>query len=260
MSATPLPSSSTVAVIGAGAMGSGIAQIAALAGHEVLLLDTRDGAAAAAINAIQSQLTKLADKGRLTPEAAQSASARLCLATSLPELTHAALLIEAIVEDLAAKQSLFVALETLVSDTAILATNTSSISVTAIGAALKRPERLAGLHFFNPAPLMPLVEIVSGIGTDTAVAATLFATAKAWGKTPVHARSTPGFIVNRVARPYYAEALRLLQEGAADVATIDAVMRDAEKPGTDDAMPEMSFATLRSRSAAVRAETEIGVV
>jgi 3-hydroxybutyryl-CoA dehydrogenase len=227
MSATPLPSSSTVAVIGAGAMGSGIAQIAALAGHEVLLLDTRDGAAASAINAIQSQLTKLADKGRLTPEAAQSASARLCLATSLPELTHAALLIEAIVEDLAAKQSLFVALETLVSDTAILATNTSSISVTAIGAALKRPERLAGLHFFNPAPLMPLVEIVSGIGTDTAVAATLFATAKAWGKTPVHARSTPGFIVNRVARPYYAEALRLLQEGAADVATIDAVMRDA---------------------------------
>ena len=227
MSATPLPSSSTVAVIGAGAMGSGIAQIAALAGHEVLLLDTRDGAAASAINAIQSQLTKLADKGRLTPEAAQSASARLCLATSLPELTRAALLIEAIVEDLPAKQSLFVALETLVSDTAILATNTSSISVTAIGAALKRPERLAGLHFFNPAPLMPLVEIVSGIGTDTAVAATLFATAKAWGKTPVHARSTPGFIVNRVARPYYAEALRLLQEGAADVATLDAVMREA---------------------------------
>lgn len=227
MSATPLPSSSTVAVIGAGAMGSGIAQIAALAGHKVLLLDTRDGAAASAINAIQSQLTKLADKGRLTPEAAQSASARLCVAASLPDLTHAALLIEAIVEDLSAKQSLFVALEALVSDTAILATNTSSISVTAIGAALKHPERLAGLHFFNPAPLMPLVEIVSGIGTDTAVASTLFATAKAWGKTPVHARSTPGFIVNRVARPYYAEALRLLQEGAADVATIDAVMRDA---------------------------------
>jgi 3-hydroxybutyryl-CoA dehydrogenase len=136
-------------------------------------------------------------------------------------------IVEAIVEDLAAKQSLFVSLESIVSDDAILSTNTSSISITAIGAALKRPERLAGLHFFNPAPLMPLVEIVSGIGTDASVADTLFATAKAWGKTPVHARSTPGFIVNRVARPYYAEALRLLQEGAADVATIDAVMREA---------------------------------
>ena len=227
MSAAPLSPSSTVAVIGAGAMGSGIAQIAALAGHPVTLLDAHEGAAASAIQSIQVQLNKLADKGRLTPEAAQAASERLSVAKQVSELADAALIVEAIVEDLTAKQSLFVSLESIVSDDAILSTNTSSISITAIDAALKRPERLAGLHFFNPAPLMPLVEIVSGIGTDASVADTLFATAKAWGKTPVHARSTPGFIVNRVARPYYAEALRLLQEGAADVATIDAVMREA---------------------------------
>ena len=227
MSAAPLSISSTVAVIGAGAMGGGIAQIAAVAGHPVKLLDAREGAAASAIEGIRAQLHKLADKGRLTPEAAQAAAERLSVATEVSELADAALIIEAIVEDLAAKQSLFVSLESIVDDDAILSTNTSSISITAIGAALKRPERLAGLHFFNPAPLMPLVEIVSGIGTDSTVADTLFATAKSWGKTPVHARSTPGFIVNRVARPYYAEALRLLQEGAADVATIDAVMREA---------------------------------
>jgi len=227
MSAAPLSVSSTVAVIGAGAMGGGIAQIAAVAGHPVKLLDAREGAAASAIEGIRAQLHKLADKGRLTPEAAQAAAERLSVATEVSELADAALIIEAIVEDLAAKQSLFVSLESIVDDDAILSTNTSSISITAIGAALKRPERLAGLHFFNPAPLMPLVEIVSGIGTDSAVADSLFATAKSWGKTPVYARSTPGFIVNRVARPYYAEALRLLQEGAADVATIDAVMREA---------------------------------
>lgn len=208
-------------------MGSGIAQIAALAGHPVKLLDTRAGAADAAIQSIRSQLNKLVEKNRLTPEAASAAAERLAAAPSLAELANAALLIEAIVEDLSAKQALLSSLEGIVASDAILATNTSSISVTAIGATLKRPERLAGLHFFNPAPLMPLVEIVSGMGTDAAVAATLFATAQAWGKTPVHARSTPGFIVNRVARPYYAEALRLLQEGAADVATLDAVMREA---------------------------------
>jgi 3-hydroxybutyryl-CoA dehydrogenase len=227
MSAMPLAHTCTVAVIGAGAMGSGIAQIAAQAGHPVKLLDAREGVAVNAIQGIRTQFNKLVEKNRLTPEAASAAAENLSVATALPELADATLLIEAIVEDLSAKQALFYSLEGIVANDAILATNTSSISITAIGAALKHPERLAGLHFFNPAPLMPLVEIVSGIGTDANVANTLFATAKAWGKTPVHARSTPGFIVNRVARPYYAEALRLLQEGAADVATIDAVMREA---------------------------------
>jgi len=252
MSAAPLPTTSSVAVIGAGAMGSGIAQIAAVAGYPVRLLDVREGAAALAVEGLRTQLNKLADKGKLTTDAAQAAAQRVSVATTINDLADAALVIEAIVEDLAAKQTLFASLEGIVASDAILATNTSSISITAIGAALKRPERLAGLHFFNPAPLMPLVEIVSGIGTDSVVANTLFATAKAWGKTPVHARSTPGFIVNRVARPYYAEALRLLQEGAADVATIDAVMREAGgfKMGPFELMDmighDVNFAVTRS--------------
>ncbi|ENO89335.1 3-hydroxyacyl-CoA dehydrogenase [Thauera linaloolentis] len=224
--ATALDASAVVAVVGAGAMGAGIAQIAAVAGHAVTLLDSRAGAAAAAIDGIRAQYRKLADKGRMTAEAAEAAGRRLSAAAGLAELAGAALVVEAIVENLEAKQALYRELEGIVSDGCIFGTNTSSISVTAIGAALKRPERLAGLHFFNPAPLMALVEVVSGLATDRTVADTLFATAAAWGKTPVHARSTPGFIVNRVARPYYAEALRVLNEGGADCATLDALMRD----------------------------------
>lgn len=222
-----LPSTSVVAVVGTGAMGAGIAQVAAAAGHPVRLLDARPDAAAKAVAGIRAQFAKLADKGKMSVEAAATASERLAAVSSAADLADAALVVEAIVEDLAAKQALFRELEGIVGDDCIFGTNTSSISVTAIGAALQRPERLAGLHFFNPAPLMALVEIVSGLATDRAVADTLFATAAAWGKTPVHAKSTPGFIVNRVARPYYAEALRLLNEGAADIATLDAVMREA---------------------------------
>ena len=224
---TSLSPNAVVAVVGTGAMGAGIAQVAAAAGHTVWLLDAREGAAARAIEGIRAQFGKLADKGRMDAAAAQAAGTRLLAAADLSELADAALVVEAIVESLDAKQQLFSTLENIVGDDCILGTNTSSISITAIGAALRRPERLAGLHFFNPAPLMALVEVVSGLATDCAVADTLFATAKAWGKVPVHAKSTPGFIVNRVARPYYAEALRLAQEGAADYATIDAVMREA---------------------------------
>lgn len=222
-----LPVTSMIAVVGTGAMGAGIAQVAAQAGHPVKLLDNRPGAAAKAVDGIRAQFAKLAEKGKLTAEAAAEAGARLIAVEQLADLADAGLVVEAIVENLEAKQKLFSDLEGLVGADCLFGTNTSSISVTAIGAALKRPERLAGLHFFNPAPLMALVEIVSGLATDRAVADTLFATAAAWGKTPVHAKSTPGFIVNRVARPYYAEALRLAQEGAADYATIDAVMREA---------------------------------
>lgn len=223
----PLPPQSVIAVIGTGAMGAGIAQVAAVAGHTVQLMDNRPGAAEEAIRAIRAQITKLADKGKLKPERAAQANANLVAVQQLSELAGASLVIEAIVESLQAKQGLYAELEGIVGDDCIFGTNTSSISVTAIGAALKRPQRLAGLHFFNPAPVMALVEIVSGLATDPAVAATLFATATAWGKTAVHAKSTPGFIVNRVARPYYGEALRLLTEGAADCATIDAIMREA---------------------------------
>jgi 3-hydroxybutyryl-CoA dehydrogenase len=138
----------------------------------------------------------------------------------------AAIVIEAIVESLDVKRMLFADLEGVVGDDCILATNTSSISVTAIAAKLRRPERLVGMHFFNPVPLMALVEVISGLATSQQVADTVFATAAAWGKNPVHAKSTPGFIVNRVARPFYAEGLRLLSEQACDPATLDAVMRE----------------------------------
>ncbi|MGB9108271.1 MAG: 3-hydroxyacyl-CoA dehydrogenase PaaH [Telluria sp.] len=224
--AQALDKNSVIAVVGSGAMGSGIAQVAASAGHQVLLFDTRPEAVAKAIAGIGKAYDKLVEKGRMDAQDAERARARLRPAASMAELQNAALVVEAIVEDLDVKRTLFAELEGIVGPGCILATNTSSISVTAIAAQLQRPERLVGMHFFNPVPLMALVEVISGVATDKDVADTVYATAEAWGKNPVHAKSTPGFIVNRVARPYYAEALRLLQEQAADAATLDAVMRD----------------------------------
>lgn len=223
---TPLSSEAIVAVIGAGAMGAGIAQVAAMAGHRVVLHDARELAAIHAIAGIETALHKLAERGKLAATEVASIAARLSAAESLADCKQARLVIEAIVEDLSVKRELFAKLEDIVGEDAVLATNTSSISVTSIGATLRRPKRLVGMHFFNPAPLMQLVEVVSGMATEPEVADTVFATAAAWGKVPVHTKSTPGFIVNRVARPYYAEGLRLLTEGAANVATLDAVMRD----------------------------------
>ncbi|MBU3725780.1 MAG: 3-hydroxyacyl-CoA dehydrogenase PaaC [Burkholderiaceae bacterium] len=222
-----LPTSAVVSVVGTGAMGAGIAQVAAAAGHVVRLLDNRPGAAQKAAEGIRAKFARLAEKGKLSKEAAEAAGVRLKPAEQIADLSDSSLVVEAIVENLQAKQQLFKDMEALVSKECLLATNTSAISVTAIGAALQRPERLGGLHFFNPAPLMALVEIVSGLSTDQSTADTLYATAAAWGKSPVHTRSTPGFIVNRVARPYYAEGLRVMQEGGADPATIDACCREA---------------------------------
>jgi 3-hydroxybutyryl-CoA dehydrogenase len=222
-----LSKQSVIAVIGTGAMGAGIAQVAAAAGHPVKLLDTRPQAAEQAVTGIRAQFARMAEKDKMSPAAATAASERLMAVNELSDLADASLVIEAIVENLQAKQKLYSDLEAFVSMDCIFGTNTSSISVTAIGAALQHPERLAGLHFFNPAPLMALVEIVSGLATEKTVAQTLFATATAWGKTAVHAKSTPGFIVNRVARPYYAEAMRVLNEGGADAATFDACCREA---------------------------------
>lgn len=222
-----LDASVTIGVVGAGAMGAGIAQVAALAGHRVWLFDTRVGAADAAITKTLAMVEQLLAKGRVTEEQASAARGGMRAASTLQELGECGLVIEAIVEDIGAKRALFSSLEGLVRTDALLASNTSSISITAIGSALKQPARLAGMHFFNPAPLMPLVEIISGAATSKAAARTLYATAERWGKTPVFAKSTPGFIVNRVARPFYAEALRVLQEGGADCATIDAIMRDS---------------------------------
>jgi len=222
-----LATAQLVAVIGAGAMGSGIAQVAGQAGHAVLLYDAMDGAAQKGRSGILAGLDKLVAKGKLPAEEREALAARITVASSLDDLAGAGLVVEAIVERLEVKRQVFAALEQIVAPDAILASNTSSLSITAIAAGLKHPQRVAGLHFFNPAPVMKLVEIVAGLASDREVLDTLFATAEAWGKVPVHATSTPGFIVNRVARPFYAEGLRLLEEGAADVATIDGVMREA---------------------------------
>ncbi|HEV2673047.1 MAG TPA: 3-hydroxyacyl-CoA dehydrogenase PaaH [Aliidongia sp.] len=222
-----LSTNATVVVIGAGAMGSGIAQVAAQAGHPVLLYDARDGAAKKGREGVLANLGRLVEKGRLEPDDAAATAARLTVAASLMELKGARLVVEAIVEDLAIKRKLFGEIEDLVAEETILATNTSSLSVTAIAAGLRHPHRVCGLHFFNPAPVMALVEIVSGLASDAEVLDVLVATARSWGKVPVRATSTPGFIVNRVARPFYAEGLRLLEEAASDVPTLDAIMREA---------------------------------
>ena len=217
-------------VVGAGIMGSGIAQVAAQAGHPVQLFDTREGAAEAAKARLATTLAGLVAKGRLTEGAAQAALARITPRASLAGLTEAPgvqCVVEAVVEDLPAKRALFQQLEGLVSADCVLATNTSSISVTAIANGLLHPGRLVGMHFFNPVPLMKLVEVVSGLHTEPAVAAAIFELSRHWGKTPVHARSTPGFIVNRIARPYYAETLALLLEQAATPQVLDACLRAA---------------------------------
>jgi 3-hydroxybutyryl-CoA dehydrogenase len=222
-----LPTSAMIGVVGAGTMGAGIAQVAALAGHGVLLFDTRNGAAESAIAGISESIDKLVKKGRVPVEQAAQVRSGLLPVVTIDDLKDCTLVIEAIVESLEAKRTLFRDLEEIVAADALLATNTSSISVTSIAALLKNPERLAGMHFFNPASLMPLVEVISGAATSTSVAECIYATAAKWGKIPVHAKSSPGFIVNRVARPFYSEALRVLQEGASDCATIDAVMRES---------------------------------
>lgn len=221
------PSSIVVGVAGTGVMGTGIAQVAALAGHPVLLHDVQPGAADGAIQRIRAALEKLTQKEKLSLDNAQCAAQHLNAADSLGDLRNCGLVIEAIVEDLEAKRMLLREAEAVVTPEALLASNTSSLSITSIAAALRQPRRLAGMHFFNPAPLMPLVEIVRGAETDETVISNLCGLAQRWGKTPVVARSTPGFIVNRVARPFYAEALRVLEERGADCATVDAVLRDA---------------------------------
>ncbi|WP_426117197.1 3-hydroxyacyl-CoA dehydrogenase PaaH [Pseudomonas sp. DSP3-2-2] len=224
---TALNTNARIAVIGAGAMGAGIAQVAAQAGHSVMLLDNRPDAAAQAIDGIDRQLGKRVENGKLSAESRSATLARLQAVQDIEALADCALIIEAIVENLEVKRALFRQLEDICGEHCILASNTSSLSITSIAAQLRHPQRLLGLHFFNPAPVMALVEIVSGLASDPALAACLYDTARAWGKKPVHTRSTPGFIVNRVARPFYAESLRLLQEGAADHPTLDALMRDA---------------------------------
>ncbi|MBU6532210.1 3-hydroxyacyl-CoA dehydrogenase [Streptomyces mayonensis] len=224
---TALDLSSPVAVVGTGTMGQGIAQVALVAGHPVRLYDTLPGRAREAAAAIGARLDRLVEKERLTGTERDAARARLTAAESLDGLAGCGLVVEAVVERLDAKQELLRALEDVVGDVCLLATNTSSLSVTAIGGVLRGPGRFVGLHFFNPAPLLPLVEVVSGSATDPASATRAYDTARAWGKTPVACADAPGFVVNRIARPFYAEAFAVYEDRGADPATIDAVLRES---------------------------------
>ncbi len=208
-------------------MGAGIAQVAAQAGHQVWLHDAREGAAADAKKKLSTTLEGLVAKGKLEAAAASAALERIVPIKALDEAKDARLVIEAIVENLNVKRQLLRDLEATMRSDAILATNTSSISVTALANGLRHPGRLVGMHFFNPVPLMKLVEVVSGLHTEPAVAEAIFELSKRWNKVPVHTKSTPGFIVNRIARPYYAESLALLLEQAATPQVLDACLRAA---------------------------------
>lgn len=216
-----------VVVIGAGTMGSGIAQVAAMAGHPVVLRDANPDAAQRGIAQVRADLDRLVARGRLQPAESAAVLARITVSADDAALRGAALVIEVIIEDLGIKAQVLQAIEPLLAPDAIVATNTSSLSVTALAARLQRPGRVVGMHFFNPATALPLVEVVAGRATDPAVVACIAATARAWGKSPVVCRSTPGFIVNRVARPFYGEALRLLAEQATTPADLDAVLRES---------------------------------
>jgi 3-hydroxybutyryl-CoA dehydrogenase len=216
----------TVGVAGAGAMGRGIAQIAAQAGSTVRLYDSQPEAVARAIQELGAQWDRLREKGRMDADAVAACKERLRPAASLQELADCGLVVEAIVERLDVKRALFAQLEEIVAVDAVLATNTSSLSVTAIAAGLKTPQRFAGYHFFNPVPLMKVVEVIAGLKTDPAVCEGLTAYARQMGHTPVQAGDTPGFIVNHAGRGYNTEALRIVGEGVADFATIDRILRD----------------------------------
>jgi 3-hydroxybutyryl-CoA dehydrogenase len=216
----------TVGIVGTGAMGRGIAQMAAQAGSQVLLFDVQSGAAEAAIQALQSTWRTLQAKGKLDESQVGTCVARLQIAESVAALAPCDLVVEAVVERLDVKQRLFAELEDIVSPTAVLATNTSSLSVTSIAAALKRPGQLAGYHFFNPVPLMRVVEVIAGLKTSDVVCQQLTDYTRQFGHTPVSAQDTPGFIVNHAGRGYGTEALRVAGERVADFATIDRILKD----------------------------------
>ncbi len=213
-----------IGVIGAGTMGAGIAQVAAQAGHKVVLTDTNSEQLLKAEKQINSSLDKLVEKGKFTEAFAKEVKANLSYSIHLYEHQDATLVIEAIIENLAVKYELFKQLEQIVAPNCVLASNTSSLSIASIGACLQNPSRFLGIHFFNPATLMPLVEVIPGVATEIQVTNFVEELITNWNKTVVVCKDTPGFIVNRVARPFYGEALRIYEEGIADFATIDWAM------------------------------------
>lgn len=227
MSDLALPREAAIGVIGAGTMGIGIAQIACMAGHRTILIGTPPDTLTAAARSLDAALDMMVARGRLDAAGRDAARARLETSGDNADLAPARLVIEAVPEDLALKHAVLAAAEAVCGPDTILATNTSALSASAMARALTRPGRFCGLHFFNPAPVLKLVEVVATPLTEPTILARAAATMRAWGKTPIQCRATPGFVVNRCARAFYAEALRGLAEGVADPATLDAVMREA---------------------------------
>jgi len=215
-----------ISVIGAGTMGAGIAQIAATNGHEVCLYDSFDGAIESAESKLKKILNRLVEKERITQQENEEILERINFTKEIKEVSGSGLVIEAIIENLDIKQKVFAEIESLVDEDCIIASNTSSLSIASIASALKKAERVVGIHFFNPAPLMPLVEIIPAVQTSKSTLSKAKKIIDSWNKVTVIAKDTPGFIVNRVARPFYGEALRIYEEGIADFATIDWVMRE----------------------------------
>lgn len=215
-----------VGVVGAGAMGAGIAQIASQAGHQVILYDLSQSTLDESASKLAKIMSRLVEKKRITIEESHEIQGRIVRSTQIDLFEGCDLVVEAVVENLDVKHSVFNQIENIVSSDCIVASNTSSLSITSLAAGCNHPERVVGLHFFNPAPLMPLVEIVPAIQTSEDTPLHLVSLMKNWGKSPVIAKDSPGFIVNRVARPFYGEALRILDEGIADVPIIDTVMRN----------------------------------
>lgn len=213
-----------VGIIGAGAMGAGIAQVAATAGCEIRIYDQSKEAKSKALKNISDSIHKFVSKGQLAPEEGVAVIGRIYICESLESLSDCDLVIEAIIEDLEIKKVLFQSLEQVVSKHCILATNTSSLSVTSIASSLINPERCIGIHFFNPPVIMKLVELIPAIQTNPVIISSIKKLIESWGKTAVVAKDTPGFIVNKVARPFYSEAIRILEEGIAEVSTIDYAM------------------------------------
>ena len=215
-----------IGIIGAGAMGSGIAQVAATAGNIVKIYDANDVAMQRALENVRLSLRRVAEKGKISLIAAADIANKISITERLEGLGDCDLIIEAIIEDLEIKKNIFNELEMYVSEDCILASNTSSLSITAIAGACQSPERVVGIHFFNPATIMPLVEIIPALQTPQYIVEKTVEIIEKWGKTVVIAKDTPGFIVNRIARPYYSEALRIYDEGIADFRAIDAAMTE----------------------------------
>jgi 3-hydroxybutyryl-CoA dehydrogenase len=215
-----------IGVIGSGTMGSSIIQLAAVSGNKVIMYDADSKATTNAFEKIKTSLFTLVQKNKITKENADLAISRIIIGNTLNDFSDSDLIIEAIIEDLTIKKELFRNLGEICNPLCILASNTSSISITSIASACKNPGKFIGLHFFNPATIMPLIEIIPGLATATDMVNEVIDIIKSWGKTTVVAKDTPGFIVNRVARPFYGEAIRIYEEGIADIATIDWAMKE----------------------------------